>query len=100
MNWITFLSALGGCYALYYGLLIAMDSMKGPASKKHTGPPQLVIDAEYVPEKVSLEDFPVESRSPAIGASIATVGLGGVSLKEVFELSKAKALEYTRTVNF
>jgi hypothetical protein len=100
MNWITFLSALGGCYALYYGLLIAMDAMKGPGAKKHAGPPQMVIDAEYVPEKISLEDFPVDSGSPAIGASIASVGLGGVSLKEVFELSRAKALEYTRPVSF
>ena len=100
MNWITFFSAVGGLYALYYAALIGSDIMRKPGQKAASGPPQLVIETDHVPEKVYLEDFPVIQGAPTISASIASVGLGGVSLKELFELSRAKALEYTNPVSF
>ncbi|MEJ2884643.1 hypothetical protein [Pedobacter sp. GR22-6] len=100
MSFLTFTAALCGIYLLYYSVMIGIDLM-GEAQTLGTASKTLVIEGLERPEKVSLTDvgFNKLVKSDLVSAA-AAVGLGGVSLKEVFELSRAKALEYTRPVSF
>ena len=99
MSFLTFTATLCGVYLLYYAVLIGIDLMvkagsPGAASKT------LIIEGLVSPEKVTLADVGFKEVVKADLVSAAAVGLGGVSLKDVFELSRAKALEYTRPVSF
>jgi len=99
MTWLHFLTLIFALYGIYYGLLLFTDSLGSARAERSDAPEQLHFAESATPEKVRLED--VQPVTPvAITATPAAVGLGGVSLKDIFELSKAKALQYTRPVSF
>ncbi|RYG46592.1 MAG: hypothetical protein EOO01_15995 [Chitinophagaceae bacterium] len=99
MTWLHFLTLIFALYGIYYGLLLFTDSLGSTRAERSGAPEQLQFAENPAPEKVRLEDVQVIAPVSA-GATPAAVGLGGVSLKDIFELSKAKALQYTRPVSF
>jgi hypothetical protein len=99
MTWLNFLSLIFALYGIYYGLLLFRDSLGSTRAERTDAPEQLHFAESPAPEKVRPEDIQVIAAVSA-GATPAAVGLGGVSLKDIFELSKAKALQYTRPVSF
>ena len=99
MTWLHFLSLIFALYGIYYGLLLFTDSLGRGKSERSDATEQLHFAESAAPEKVRLEDVqPIAAVSA--NAIPAAVGLGGVSLKDIFELSKARALRYTRPVSF
>ena len=100
MNWITFLSYLGVCYALYYVVVLAMDSRASPGGNGQPETTVLTFSEQYQTEKVVLEDIQPSVQPGALTASPATVGLGGVSMHDFFALAQTEALQYTRSVSF
>jgi hypothetical protein len=99
MTWINFLSYLAMGYAAYYLLVILMDSR--PAQGKSAEALSLLTFSETVePEKVSLENFTNAASSARNGSGPASVALGGVSIKDLFELARKDAIEFTKSVSF
>ncbi|HKG05642.1 MAG TPA: hypothetical protein VKB19_04255 [Pedobacter sp.] len=103
MNWLPFLAWLGLAYFIYYLLLILVDSRASGSHSSEDELPVLTFSEARPPEKVMLEDLVVDSGSvsaPAVYPEPAAKGLGGVSLANLFELSRNEAIEYTRAVSF
>lgn len=97
MTWINFLSYLGMGYALYYVALYLFDSRASPGKPSDISS-VLTFSENVVPEKVSLDDFSdVPTSAPSSPASIA---LGGVSIKDLFDLARKDAIEFTKSVSF
>lgn len=100
MNWITFLSYLGVCYALYYLVVFALDSRASPGSSGKPETTVLTFSEDYPTEKVLLEDVQPGLQPGERDSGPATVGLGGVSMQNFFALAQTEALQYTRSVSF
>lgn len=98
MTWINFLSFLGMGYAAYYLLIILLDSRPAP-SKTNNEDNILTFSETVVPEKVALEDIPLAVPASSTTGPAST-GLGGVSLKGMFDLARQDAIQYTRSVSF
>jgi hypothetical protein len=98
MNWINFLSYLGMIYLLYYLSVYALERMTAPPSGPSAVLPVLTFSENTSPEQVRTEE--VTGSSVDSGLVPAAVGLGGVSLKDLFELARKDVITYTRSVSF
>jgi hypothetical protein len=96
MNWISFLTYLGIGYATYYLLMILLDSMTASRNSPKDTLPVLTFTETVEPEKISMEDF----SDNTFHAEPASIGLGSVSLKDLFTLAHQDAIEYTKSVSF
>lgn len=98
MNWISFIAWLGALYALYYFSIIVLDPIRSGTPAHSDDLPVLTFSETNEPEKASMEDFtgrPVDSVPVP-----PSVGLGGISIKALFELARKDVIEYTRSVSF
>jgi hypothetical protein len=96
MTWFKFLGWLAGLYALYYVFLVLWDIARGKQGPAEQGWTQeLHFEGGFQPQVVS-HDLPQEANN----ADNAVSALGGVTLKGLFDLAKAKSIEYTRGVPF
>lgn len=100
MNWITFLSYLGICYALYYLVVFALDSRASPGGGGKPETTVLTFSEDYPTEKVLLEDVHPGPQTGQTDSAPASVGLGGVTMQNFFALAQTEALQYTRSVSF
>lgn len=100
LNWVTFLTITGAFYLCYYLALILTDALF--AKRFHLEQdeiPVLTFTENPLPEKVSLEDLKNKTSGPN-GSRPASIGLGGVSLHDLFVLARQDAIEYTKSVSF
>lgn len=100
MNWITFFSYTGMCYAGYYLVVFLLDSRASPRDSGQPETTLLNFAEDYPPEKVMLEDLAPGIQPGELSPDPASVGLGGVSMQDFFELARTEALQYTRSVSF
>lgn len=101
MTWLKFIYWITGLYALYYLANIAWDLMR---QKRKAEPEVLEMNFGPAPAPQKVEPPPkkdadkanVEKKSgePAISA------IGGVALKDLFNLAKAEVIAYNRAVSF
>lgn len=96
MKWISFLTYLGIGYATYYLIIILLDSMNTSRNGPKDTLPVLTFTETAEPEKISLEDF----ADNTFHAEPASIGLGSVSLKDLFTLARQDAIEFTKSVSF
>lgn len=90
----------GACYLCYYLALIITDALFSKIIKSEKNEIPVLTFSEYSPpEKIILEDFNSDSVN-GNNSDPASVGLGGVSLQNLFELARQDALQYTRSVSF
>lgn len=106
MNWTNFLLWLGGLYALYYLLLILLDSIrqKNPAALKAAGH-ELTFSEPVIPLNAIdlLENKNTPSGPTSKGQTLSApemIASGGVLLKDVFSLARKEALVYLKEVSF
>ncbi|NQX54460.1 hypothetical protein HQN86_12615 [Pedobacter panaciterrae] len=99
MNWISFLTYLGLGYGAYYFIVFLLDSRASSGSETGASLPVLTFSETVLPEKVSLEDFGLEDNNSSAGGA-ASIGMGGVSIKELFNLARKDAIEFTKSVSF
>lgn len=100
MTWIKFIYWLLGFYTLYYLANIAWDllrSKRQPAGQA----PELHFEEAAAPQKViaekpkeKTEQAKAPQKEPVISA------MGGVNLKDLFNLAKAEVIAYNRGVSF
>nr|WP_068890416.1 hypothetical protein [Pedobacter panaciterrae] len=99
MNWISFLTYLGLGYGAYYFMVFLLDSRASPGSENEASLPVLTFSETVLPEKVGLEDFGLRDATSSAGRA-ASIGMGGVSIKELFDLARKDAIEFTKSVSF
>lgn len=100
MNWVHFLSWVGGLYLVYYLALILFDYSR---SGKQNAPVsnELTFSEDIAPKKIEhLPDKPDINPQKAQGSESPVIGSGGVSLKNLFGLCREEAVIYTRPVSF
>lgn len=93
MNWIQFALWMGVIYLIYYAGLILWDFLRN--GKKPGGEQSHEISFEEDIEPVRA--IPDE-QAPLYDASV--LSSGGVSLKQLFNLAREEAIEFTRPVSF
>jgi hypothetical protein len=99
MTWINFLSYLAMGYAAYYLLIILMDS--GPSLGNNSESSPVLTFSEHIePEKIGLEDYGKGATAGKNSSGSGSVALGGVSIKDLFELARKDAIEFTKSVSF
>ncbi|HMI04864.1 MAG TPA: hypothetical protein VK541_20415 [Pedobacter sp.] len=100
MTWINFFTFCGIGYAVYYLMVFLLDSRAAPEGGGDI-PTVLTFSEDVVPEKISLADFGAKADA-SVEAKFepASVGMGGVSIKELFVLAQKDAIQYTRSVSF
>jgi len=102
MTWIKFIYWVLGLYTFYYLANIAWDLLRGQRQSKTDATPELHFDDSPAPQKVMAEqpkEKPSETvkslqKEPVISA------MGGVNLKDLFNLAKAEVIAYNRAVSF
>ena len=110
MNWNQFLTYLSAVYVLYYTGTILFDylrSRRQPTVREHDDELFFSDDAVprlVVPEEYETDPLPEQHTSkPGIFSSIPgglMESTGGVSIKELFDLAKIDAIEYTKAIPF
>jgi hypothetical protein len=102
MNWITFLSYTSMGYAAYYLIIVLLESRRTPGPDDEKNLETFSFSKTVEAEKVSLEDYEHIDAQPAPFTATEPVssGLGGVSLKGLFDLARIDAIEYTKAVSF
>jgi len=93
MTWIKFAIWLCGLYACYYGGLLLWDifcTSKLPAAE----------DSHELTFVESTQPQRTETESDTEYFPSALTSSGGVNLKQLFNLAREEAIEYTRAVSF
>ena len=89
----------GAGYLCYYLALIVTDVVFSKRiTREKDEIPVLTFTEHRAPEKVSLDDFKTGGDVTEPGP--ASIGLGGVSLQNLFVLARQDALQYTKSVSF
>jgi len=93
MTWIKFAIWLSGSYLIYYTALIFWDSIRSRRSPAGSDTHELTF-VEHIE--------PVRSEPEAVSEfhGSAVMSSGGVSLKQMFNLAREEAVEFTRAVSF
>lgn len=97
MNWTKFISWVLGLYALYYVLNILWDVWRAQRLPGGTVTEELYFEAPE-PQRVTAEE-PAKTVAKVKGEP-ATSAIGGVNLKDLFNLAKAEVIAYNRAVTF
>ena len=93
MTWIKFALWLSGCYLIYYAAMIFWDFIRnGHAPVSHDSHELTFV--EHV-EPIRPEPEPASEYHGS-----AVMSSGGVSLKQLFNLAREEAVEFTRSVSF
>lgn len=99
MTWINFLTYIGMGYVAYYLFMFLLDSKASPGKSAEPAP-VLTFSETVEPEKISLEDIGKSMLPIANTSGPASLGLGGVSIKDLFALARKDAIEFTKSVSF
>lgn len=93
MTWIKFAIWLGVIYLCYYTTLILWDIIRAGRSPVSTDAYELTFTEHIEPVR-----HEPESESEYHGSAI--LSSGGVNLKQLFNLAREEAVEFTRAVSF
>jgi arginine exporter protein ArgO len=93
MTWIKFALYLGGIYLMYYGAIIFWDYLRSGKQPQDERSHELSFEE---PVEAIRE---VPDTSPQVYGS-SVLSSGGVSLKQLFNLAREEAIEFTRPVSF
>jgi hypothetical protein len=93
MTWIKFAIWLCGIYFIYYAALILWDLIRSGRQPASSETHELTFIEHHEPIRPELERVS-EFHGSAIMSS------GGVSLKQMFNLAREEAIEFTRVVSF
>lgn len=97
MTWLSFFLWLTSLYCLYYLLNILFDwSRQGPQNKG-AEVQELSFIENQTAEKINLI---VEKPKLDAVAQPVSKGLGGVSMKNLFELARTESINLTSSVSF
>lgn len=100
LNWVTFMTITGAGYLCYYLALLVTDAMFAKRiNTEEDEIPELTFVESSPPEKISLEDFKSKT-AESNGSATASLGIGGVSLQNLFVLARQDAIQYTKSVSF
>jgi hypothetical protein len=95
MTWFKFIGWLAGLYAVYYLIVLLWDYYRSKSSPVEQGWTQeLHFEGGFQPQAVVLDGPQERVDDNPVSA------LGGVTLKGLFDLARAKSVEYTRGVSF
>jgi hypothetical protein len=100
MSWIRFISWLGGLYALYYLLNILWDALRGKGGLAAAGSEELHFEEGVTPQQVSAAESVEKKKAPKGSGEPVVSAIGGVNLKDLFNLAKAEVIAYNRAVSF
>ena len=93
MTWLHFTLWLLAGYGGYYAVLILWDMLRSETTRNNKGLPVLSF-AEPVTVTTPPLEVIAESPLPAVK------GLGGIPLKQAFELCREDVVEYSRGIIF
>jgi hypothetical protein len=93
MTWIKFALTLSGIYAIYYAAVILWDFLRGKKQPADERSHVITFEEHTEPRKETSEVHPEIYDSSVLSS-------GGVSLKQLFSLARAEAIEFTRPVSF
>ncbi len=110
MNWNQFLIYLSAVYILYYTCAILFDYLKvrRHGSVEPDGDefffseevvPQLILPEEEASEPIPQQNKPKASTISAISSGLLE-STGGCSIRDLFDLVKIDAIEYTRGIPY
>lgn len=102
MTWIKFIYWLTGLYAFYYLLNILWDVLRTKRAGSVETTPELHFEEAVTPRTVTVTA--PEPEKPEAGKKGKTdpvaSAIGGVGLKDLFNLAKAELIAYNRAVTF
>lgn len=98
MTWLKFIYTTLGLYALYYLANIAWDLLRAKRTTPE-GQPELHFSEASVPQKVTPEKVKDKPDKKLPGEPVVSA-IGGVNLKDLFNLAKAEVIAYNRAVTF
>jgi len=93
MTWIKFIIWLCGLYIFYYLVVIIWDALKNRSNQPGAIRHELTFSEDIKPALAAFEPDEADDANPVIFS-------GGVSLKQLFNLAREEAIEYTRPVSF
>ncbi|MBD1395159.1 hypothetical protein [Mucilaginibacter glaciei] len=93
MSWIKFALWLSGIYSMYYAAIILWDFFRGGRSPADERSHELSFT-----EHIEAVQAGPEATAEIYGSSV--ISSGGVSLKQLFNLAREEAIEFTRPVSF
>ena len=94
MTWLQFFLWLTSLYCFYYLANIIIDWSKQQSQTKATQVQELT---HHIPEQISPHEEIVEE---APISEPVSKGLGGVSMKSIFQLARTEAINLTGSVSF
>lgn len=102
MTWIKFISWLAALYAFYYLFNIAWDLLRRKQAGNNQAAPELHFEEAAAPLRVAPEAPEAEKTkaSQKSNAEVATSALGGVRVKDLFQLAKLELIAYNQSVTF
>ena len=93
MTWIKFALWLSGCYVMYYAAVIFWDLLRNGRLPATAESHELTFVEHNEPIRPE-----TETTSEYQGSAV--MSSGGVSLKQLFNLAREEAVEFTRSVSF
>ena len=93
MTWLKFALWLSVLYLFYYAALILWDHLRSGRQPSGENAHELTFEEDLVPTRE------VPDTAPQIYDS-SILSSGGVSLKQLFNLAREEAIEFTRPVSF
>lgn len=102
MTWIKFISWLTALYAFYYLLNIAWDFLRNKKKGGNDSGPELHFEEATAPLQVvpeALEEKKAETPKKGSNEAAASA-LGGVRVKDLFQLAKLELIAYNQSVTF
>jgi hypothetical protein len=98
MTWLHFIYWLTGLYAFYYLGNILWDMARSKKTVNDHGD-ELHFTEATAPKKVEAEKPDAKKVPPVKGEPVISA-VGGVGLKDLFNLAKAEVIAYNRAVSF
>lgn len=101
MSWISFFYWIFGLYALYYAGNLTWDLVRAKRTNTADKVPELHFEEAVSPQKVSAEPQKKSDPERSKGKADPIISaVGGVNLKDLFNLAKAEVIAYNRAVTF
>lgn len=97
MTWLQFFIWLTSLYCFYYLANIIIDWTKQQSETKATQVQELTFIEHQIPEQISPHEEIIEE---APIPEPVSKGLGGVSMKSIFQLARTEAINLTTSVSF
>ncbi|OKS88787.1 hypothetical protein [Mucilaginibacter polytrichastri] len=102
MTWIKFISWLTGLYFFYYVLNMAWDLMRSRHAGTKEAAPELHFEEAVAPTLVAPAALENKSALPTKKSTtdVAASALGGVNVKDLFQLARLELIAYNQSVTF